>query len=522
MTSPDPTADRTRRHLTHVARGGGIGLLGAGVSAVAGFALVVVVTNGFDAETAGLFFTATSAFLILSATATLGTETGLSRFLLRYEAEGRHGDILPTVRSAVRVTVGLATVLAVVLLVWAEPLAGLIGLDGDGAVTSLRVLALLLPFATWNAVTLAGTRAFGRMRTTVLVDKVARPGVQPVLAVLVSLGGIGLVGLTVAWAVPYAVAAIVSAVLLRRFLHRRGTVQHTEPTTTIRRLRREFWTFTWPRSISRISQMAIQRLDIVLVAALRSPTEAAIYTAATRFVALGQFGVQAIQQVLQPKFTALLAAREEASLRDVYQVSTAWSMAVAWPLYVGVGAVPLVYLSVFGSTYAEEGATVVLLMAGAMMFGIATGPADTLLLMSGRSGLSLFNSLVALALDVVLCLVLIPEMGITGAAVAWAVAVVTRSLLAVLQARFFLGMFSFGRAAAVVLLANVLCLGVPLLVLGRLAGQTWGVVLLTLAAAVPAYALVLWLGRRPLMLTALRGLLQRGRGRDLEDWRAGE
>ena len=46
MTEGDrEVADDTRRHLSHVARGGAIGLVGAGVSAVAGFVLVLVVTN---------------------------------------------------------------------------------------------------------------------------------------------------------------------------------------------------------------------------------------------------------------------------------------------------------------------------------------------------------------------------------------------------------------------------------------------------------------------------------------------
>ena len=126
---------------------------------------------------------------------------------------------------------------------------------------------------------------------------------------------------------PYVVAAIVSSRVFRRFLRRRGTFEHTEPTKSYRELRREFWRFTWPRSITRISQMAIQRMDIILVAALRSPTEAAIYTAATRFVALGQFGTQAIQQVLQPKFTALLANDEPTASRT----STRSQRHGAWP-----------------------------------------------------------------------------------------------------------------------------------------------------------------------------------------------
>lgn len=177
------------------------------------------------------------------------------------------------------------------------------------------MLGVLLPFATWNGLTLAGTRAFGRMRTTVAVDKIGRSIAQPVLVFLVSLTGSGVLVLTCAWSVPYVLAALLVGILFRRFLRRRGTYEHTEPTKSYRELRREFWRFTWPRSITQVSQMAIQRVDIILIAALRSPTEAAIYTAATRFVALGQFATQAIQQVAQPKFTALLANHEFGSRR---------------------------------------------------------------------------------------------------------------------------------------------------------------------------------------------------------------
>jgi O-antigen/teichoic acid export membrane protein len=348
------------------------------------------------------------------------------------------------------------------------------------------------------------------MRTTVLVDKMVRPVAQPAFALAVSLAGAGLMGLTLAWTVPYAIAAVWSALLFRRFLHKRGTLEHTEPTQDYKTLRRAFWRFTWPRSITRISQMALQRLDIILIAALRSPTEAAIYTAATRFVALGQFGTQAIQQVLQPKFTALIASKEHRSLREVYRVSAAWSMAVAWPMYVVAGCAPSAYLGLFGERYEHDGVATVVLMAGAMLFNVATGPADTLLLMSGRSTLSLVNNLAALALDVGLCLVLIPSMGITGAALAWAVASMTKCVLAVVQIRWTMQIISFGRAALVVAVANALCIGLPLLVLHLILSDIDFVLVVGLCIVLaPGYISLLYLGRGPLMLTVLRGLVRR-------------
>jgi O-antigen/teichoic acid export membrane protein len=501
--------DETRRHLTHIARGGALGLVGAGVFAVAGFGLVLVVTNSYPTDVAGRFFTLISAFVLMAAIATLGTETGLGRFLLRYEAQDRRGDIPPTLRAAFRPTIVCSAVLAVAVIAFAEPLSDLIGLDDPEGPASLRVLAVGLPLVTWNELTLAGTRAFGRMRATVMVDKIGRPVAQLSLVLVASLLVADLFGLTIAWVIPYAIAALVSSWLFRRFLQRRGTYRHSEPTKSYKDLKRDFWRFTWPRSITRISQMAIQRMDIILVAALRSPDEAAIYMAATRFVALGQFGTQAIQQVVQPKFTALLANHERESLKDVYRISTAWSMAVAWPMYLVVFSAPVAYLGLFGREYVDDGVWVVMLMAVAMLFAVATGPCDTLLLMSGRSALSLGNSLTALAVDIGLCVLLIPRMGITGAALAWAIAVSIRCLLALVQVRVTMSIVSFGPASAIAALANVLAFGVPIVVVELFTDLNFFALLAVLAGCVPLYVLFLWLGRRVLMLDVLRGLIRR-------------
>jgi O-antigen/teichoic acid export membrane protein len=192
-------------------------------------------------------------------------------------------------------------------------------------------------------------------------------------------------------------------------------------------------------------------------------------------------------------------------------------MALAWPMYAIVGSAPLAYLAIFGPEYADEGVAVVVLMSVAMLFAVATGPADTLLLMSGRSALSLINSLTALALDIGLCLVLIPKMGITGAALAWAVAVSIRCALAVVQTRFTMRIVSFGPAAIAVALANIVCFAVPLFLLGTVTDIGPGTLALALVACVPAYVLALWLARHWLMLSVLRGLMQRGPSRAQED-----
>jgi len=76
-------------------------------------------------------------------------------------------------------------------------------------------------------------------------------------------------------------------------------------------------------------------------------------------------------------------------------------------------------------------------------------------------------------------------MGMTGAALAWAVAVITPCTLSLVQTRVTMKVVSLGPAAAVVALANVICFGVPLVVLGRFAAAGIGTLALALIACVP-------------------------------------
>jgi O-antigen/teichoic acid export membrane protein len=497
--------------LGRIARGGALNLAGSVVSAVSSFLIVVAVANYFDENTAGMLFAATSLFIILEALTGLGTDTGMARFVLRFESQGRYGDVVTVLRSAL-VPASVASVLAAVALFVSAPwLAPLIGLGDAGGVQMLRVAAVALPFATLNDVTLAATRAFGKMRPTVLVDSILRCTAQLVAVVVVGAMGAGAVALAGAWTLPYLLTAAIATTLMVRVVRSRASRWPEHDPGDAPAVRREFWIYTWPRSIARVCQIAIQRADIIIIAAMIDPAAAAVYTAATRFVVLGQFSQVAIQRVLQPRLTALLSRDDHDTVRDVFKVSTAWSIALSWPLYLATACAAPLYLQIFGPGYRADGVTVVVVMAIGMMLAMAAGPLDTLLLMAGGSRTSLWNTITALVVDIGLCLLLIPVWGITGAAVAWAASVVVRNAMTLVQVHRMNRITPFSRAAAVVAGAAVLCFAVPLLIVGAVSELTAATFLVTMVVGGGAYALLLWFERGPLALSAFSALLPAGR-----------
>lgn len=494
--------------LRHVARGGAINLVGAAVASLGGFALVALVAAQFDAHVAGQYFSLTSVFLILLALSALGTDTGLARFVPRYGAEDRPEAIAATIRVARVPVLWASLAVAVVVTATADVLAPALGLDGSRGATALRLVALLAPVATLSDFVLAATRGFGQMRPTVVADRITRTLLQPLGAVAVAVLAGGLVALAWSWALPYAVSGALGTLALVRVLRHRDVPRHVDP-AVLTEVRREFWAFTWPRSISRVCQIALQRVDIVVVAALLSPTHAAAYTVATRFVPVGQIGGAAIQQALQPRIAHMLALHQHDDAERVFRTATAWSVLTTWPVYCGVAVASAVYLSVFGDEYVTtQAVTTVVVMAVAMMGAVAAGALDTMLLMAGRSTTSLVNAGSALVVDVVLCLLLVPVWGITGAAAAWAASVALRNALGFVQVRRALGMTPGSAQLLRAAGANVACFVVPGLV-AVLVGAHALVLLSVLALGGVAYLLLLRHWRRELSLDLVLHALRR-------------
>ena len=504
---PPPHGSDHRGQLEKLARRGTASVVGAAFSAVFGVLLVVIVTNGFSATLAGTIFAATSAFLIVEAFTLLGTDTGLVRWLPAHLASGRGRDLPRTlVVSSVPVLL-LAMGAAVVLYAAAPTLApGMVGGDAAPTMTTvLRALAFTLPVAAMHDLVLAATRGAGSMRPTIMVENIGRTGLQALAVLGVFLAGGGAVALALAWSLPYVAGLAASAWSLRRQV-RTATAGGGTPSAWSE-LAREFWGYTAPRAVARVTQTALKRSDIVLVAALASPADAALYTAATRFIVFGQLFVQSVQQALSPQLSSLFARGDTRAASSTFQAATLWSMIAAWPLYLVTAATAPTLMGVFGEGYVAA-SDVVLILSLTMLLATACGPVDSVLLMAGHSWLSLANSTVALVVNIGLNLVLIPLDGIRGAAISWAVAIAVRNLLPLVQVRRQLGMFPLTPPALQVGAGAVACFGVVLFVA---AAADWplAVQAALLGLGTVTYLSWIWSRRERLGLQAFRSALRR-------------
>ena len=501
--TPAPGVHQADAHnaVKRIARAGSANLLGAGLSAVANFVLVILITRLWDATTAGTLFALTSLFLIALALSQLGVDQGLIRFLAWNAGRGQSGGNRRMILSGILVALSLALVITALGVVFASQVAQfLVDAASVQAAEMLTVLAWALPVAATYELFLAVTRGLSKMKPTIVIERMVRPVLQVLAVLAVGLIGGNATTLALAWSAPYAVGLCSVAAWLVVHRHALFRSDQAVTATSPRGDIREFWRFTIPRGLARLAQVGLQRSDIILVTIIAGPAIATLYTAVSRFLALGQLATAAIQQVSEPQVAKLLSRNNHDGARLVTRQLTLWSVILATPIYITFVVFADVLLSTFFGESYVAGADSLRILALAMLFAAAMGPMDMLLLMAGRSSLSLINTICALIVDVVACLLLIPIWGATGAAVAWMGAIIVKNVLCYLQVQRTLAISPFSRQGAIAITA----IFVIFFILTSLARWVFAENLMTdlliVSGATLIYASCLWWRRDGLIL----------------------
>ncbi|WP_239162810.1 lipopolysaccharide biosynthesis protein [Paractinoplanes rishiriensis] len=485
-----------RRAVEKTARGGLANMAGSALAGGTGVVVTWIAARSLGAEQAGAFFAATAAFVLTGGLAKLGTQTGLVYWPARLRTTGRAHLLGACLRTGLLPVLVLSVLLAALMWLAAPQIAAATARESPAVVgahtAGIRMLAVFLPLQALTDALLTATRGYRAMRPTVLYDRVLRSALQLVLVAWAGVAAGSLAMFACAWAAPYLPVTVLAAYALRKVYRAGKPAGVTTHPAERRALRREFWQFTGPRALASVAQLALQRVDVLLVALLGGLAPAAVYAVAGRFVVLIQFANQGVSQSVQPRLAEALAAGDLAAAKRLYQTATGWLVLVTWPICLLVIVFAPVYLRLFGAGYAA-GAPVVLVLAGAMLVATGCGMVDMVLAMAGRTSWNLVNVLLALAVTVALDVLLIPRLGALGAALGLAGALLVNNLLPLIQVGRSAGLHPFGPGTRAAALLSVTCFGV----LPHVAGPAMG-----LALGGPAFLAGAWLLRDRLALKA--------------------
>lgn len=178
--------------------------------------------------------------------------------------------------------------------------------------------------------------------------------------------------------------------------------------------------------------------DVVVVGFFLTPEQVAIYFAAAKTMALVHFVLFAVKAAASARFSAIYAEGNRQALANFAVQAARWTFWPALALGLFVLAAGNFLLSLFGPNFTEGYSMLYILLIG-ILAKASIGPGEGLLTMAGEQNLCVKIYAVALLSNIALSVLLIPLLGLTGAAIATAGAMVIEALLLSLGARYRLG-----------------------------------------------------------------------------------
>ncbi len=183
-------------------------------------------------------------------------------------------------------------------------------------------------------------------------------------------------------------------------------------------------------------------VDILALEHYRSPDEVAVYYAGARLLSIVAFVYFAIAGATTHKFTEYHISGDGKRLASFFAETIKWTF---WPS-LAVCAIILAFgkplLALFGGDFASGYAVMFILSAG-MLARAAVGPAERLLNMLGERKQCAVIYAGAFSINLAACVVLIPRIGIDGAAFATSTALIFESICLYLVAKRRLGFHVF-------------------------------------------------------------------------------
>lgn len=468
--APSPGTTDRRQDVRHAAVGAGTNFLAilAGLSEAAFHPLAA---HLFGTAFYGIYRWGVSCAEPLLRLSPLGTDKGLLRHIASHRVAGEADLEQRSLRTAFWLTLAASLLLALLAFLFAGPLAALQG--KPEVATAIRWLAPSLPCSALILVLISATMAAKTMRYNLLVRGIAQPFSLLLLAVLLgllfpTLGGLCAahvlaMALTVALAF-WSAARVFQAMPLTRALWPAARTSTATPGSAPF-FHGEMVRFSLWLGIAEFLNSILQRTDVILIAFFAGPETLGIYAGAEALSRIASNIRYAFDPVASPVLSEALRLKDMGRLRYNLQLMTRWTTIITVPLLLAMMVFRNELLSFFPQAFLAAGPVLVVLLLGHLVNG-TLGLTGWVITMGGRSRLILLNNLVSASSNVVLCCLLIPRMGLLGAALSSASSVALLQTIQLVEVvllyrvhPFSRGFFKALAAGAVVLLLAEFALG---------------------------------------------------------------
>ena len=405
----------------------------------------------------GLYAIGLNLLRIVGTIGMLGLQNGVIRFGVRFGRSSPSG-LKTTLHYALGLSVTSGVFLGMTLFLLAPWLAIQV-FSKPELVLVFRRFALAFPLAIGLWVAASATRISKRIKYSVFAEDVVQPAANLLLVIVFALFGLTLSRAVSINVFSYGIAAGL-AIYFIKILFPEALASPAGSDIVVK----EILFYSLPAGLAGTFTFLTSWIGRLFVGYYRPAEEAGIYQAASQISLIFVIILSALNAIFAPMIADLFHRKEIGRIEVLYKISTKWGLYIVIPLFLVICFLPQEFMvTIFGEDYAS-GAIPLVILATTQVVNVGTGAVGFLLTMTGHQNRWFVTSGLAMSLTLILNALLIPVLGMTGSALATAIAVSGLYFGGLVQVKIILGLRPYDRRYIKGLYATGLAAGVLFLI----------------------------------------------------------
>lgn len=413
---------RFDRHMGEIVSGASVAFVMKGLGEVLTFLFNVVLARMLGADGAGIFFLALTVTTISSVFGRMGLDNTLVRFIAANAGIGNWTAVKGVYRKGMMLALAASTVAALLMFAAVPWLADVLFKKPEAAIPmrwmALSVVPLALQILSSEA--LKGLKQI--FAATILQ-------IQGIMLAGLSLLGLYLLGRS--WGTLGAVWAhnlATGATMLAGFVLWRTATPHLAGVKGIFEVR-EILSSSLPLFWVASMNLVMNWTATIGLGICATSADVGVFSVASRTAMLTSAILFAVNSISGPKFAELFRQGELEALGRLARNSVKLMIVVAGPALIFFAVFAKWLMGLYGAQFVG-GALVLVVLSIGQFVNTATGSVGYLLVMSGNERLVRNNVIFIAALNISLNIILIPSAGVIGAALATAISLAAKNLIA--------------------------------------------------------------------------------------------
>jgi O-antigen/teichoic acid export membrane protein len=193
-----------------------------------------------------------------------------------------------------------------------------------------------------------------------------------------------------------------------------------------------------------ISGVLLRKIDKIMIGIYEYTELVGIYSIADRLGTLPNMILISSNMIFSSIISELFYKRELKILESLYITITKWLIVLTLPIAITIIIFSKVILNFFGQEFIS-GSSSLIILSITHLINAASGTNTLILSLSGHQKLSFYNNIAMIVLNIGMNSILIPKMGILGAAIATGASIMTVNIIRTVEVKYLVGIIPYNK-----------------------------------------------------------------------------